>query len=157
MLSYDDLVNENPRYVVLNGKARGLVDTPLQAGTKDRIRMYFGNAGWNVFFGGSKSYLGPNLVSSFHVIGAVFDKVYKEGGMMKRPARGIHVTQVPSGGTACVEFLVPVPGTYTILDHSLSRIEKGCVGFINVEGEKRPGIYHSDEPPTPCLGCKIHP
>jgi len=138
------LVDEKPRYVVLNGKARKHVDAPLQATTKDRVRMFFGNAG-------------PNLSSSFHVIGTVFDKVYREGDMISTPSHGIHVTTVPAGGTSCVEFLVPVPGTYTILDHALSRIEKGCVAFLNVTGEKRPGIYHSDEPPNPCPSCKIHP
>jgi len=143
-LSYDDLMNEKPRFVVLNGREGALTDTPLEAETTDKIRIFFGNAG-------------PNLMSSLHVIGTVLDKVYREGDMMSPPANGIHVTQVPSGGSTVVEFIVPVPGTYTILDHALSRMEKGCVGFINVKGEKCPGIYHSDEPAKPCASCKIHP
>lgn len=91
------------------------------------------------------------------MIGAIFDKVYREGDLTTPPARGVHVTLVPAGGTSVVEMSPIVPGTYTILDHSLSRTEKGCVGFINVTGEKQPGVYHSDEPPEPCPGCKIHP
>jgi len=144
VLSYDDLLNEKPRFVMFNGKANRHVDEPLTASTKDRIRIFFGNAG-------------PNLSSSFHVIGTVLDKVYREGDLISTPSNGVHVTGVPAGGTSCVEFVVPVPGTYTILDHALSRIEKGCVAFINVTGDQQPGIYHSDEPPVPCPKCKIHP
>jgi len=144
VLSYENLVDETPRYVVLNGRARKHVEEPLEATTKDRIRIFFCNAG-------------PNLLASFHVIGTIFDKVYREGNMTDAPSNGVHVTAVPAGGTACVEFDVPVSGTYTILDHSLSRVEKGCVGFINVCGDSALDIYHSDEPPTPCPSCSTHP
>lgn len=97
------------------------------------------------------------MVSSFHIIGTIFDKVYREGSLISPPARGVHVTLVPAGGTSMVEFVVPVPGTYTLLDHSLSRVEKGAVAFLNVSGEDQPGIYHSELSPNPCPGCKVHP
>ena len=144
ILSYEDLQNENPSYVVLNGKARKHVEQPLQATTKDRIRIFYGNAG-------------PNLISSFHVIGGILDKVYRDGSLANSPDQGIQVTLVPSGASTIVEFDVPVPGTYTLVDHSLSRTEKGCVGFLNVTGDPRPDLYHSDEPATPCPSCKVHP
>jgi len=144
VLADEDLQNEKPRFVVFNGKARALVANPITATTQDRIRIYFGNSG-------------PNLVSSFHVIGVIFDKVFREGGLMNSPTRGIHVTTVPAAGTTVVEFNCPVPGTFSMLDHSLSRVDKGAVGFLKVEGSEEPGIYHSDESPSPCPNCKIHP
>ena len=70
----------------------------------ERVRIFFGNAG-------------PNLISSFHVIGAIFDKVYREGDVISPPARGIAVTAVPSAGTTVVEFDALVPGSYTLVDH----------------------------------------
>jgi len=144
VLSLEDLLNEKPQYVVFNGKANRHVDNPLQAMTDDRIRIFFGNAG-------------PNLSSSLHVIGTVLDKVYRDGDMIDPPANGIHVTQVPAGGTSCIEFTALVPGTYSIIDHALSRLEKGCVAFLNVTGESRSDLYYSVESPTLCKGCKIHP
>ena len=78
------------------------------------IVMYVGNAG-------------PNLISSFHVIGVIFDKVYREGDLISPPARGIQTTLIPSGGAAVVEWDAVVPGNYTIVDHSIFRIEKGRI------------------------------
>lgn len=56
-----------------------------------------------------------------------------------------------------VEFKCPVPGTYTLLDHSIWRTEKGAVGFIRSEGPARPDIFLSDGKESPCAECKLHP
>lgn len=143
--SYMDGLNEHPRFVVFNGRVGSMIDAnALQAKTSDRIRIYFGNAG-------------PNLISSFHVIGTILDKVYREGDLISPPARSIQTTLVPPGGSAVVEFETPVPGNYTLVDHAIFRIDKGAVGFINVTGDKRPDIYFSVEKPAPCEECKVHP
>lgn len=138
-------MDENPNYVVFNGRVGSLIDEgtlKVQAG--DRVRVYFGNAG-------------PNLISSFHIIGTVFDKVYREGDLISYPARGLQTTMVPAGGATVVEFDAIVPGIVTLVDHSIWRVEKGCVGFIDIEGPPRPDIFHSEEPPKVCEGCKLHP
>jgi hypothetical protein len=139
-------MQEHPMYVVLNGAEGALTERPLLAQQGERVRIFFGNAG-------------PNLISSFHVIGAIFDKVYREGDLISAPARSIQTTLVPAGGAAVVELDLPVPGSLTLVDHSIFRIEKGCVGFLKVAargGDRRKDLYTSGEPPVPCPGCKLH-
>jgi nitrite reductase (NO-forming) len=124
--------DERPTFVVFNGKAAGLTkDQAMHAKVGDRVRIFVGNGG-------------PNLISSFHVIGEIFDTVHQEGA-----SEGVHnvqTTVIPAGGAAWVEFTVEVPGTYTLVDHSLSRaIDKGAVAQIVVEGQANPEIF--DVPP----------
>lgn len=55
-----------------------------------------------------------------------------------------------------VEFDALVPGSYTLVDHSIFRIDKGAVGFLKVKGEPRPDLYDSKEMKVYCDGCKLH-
>jgi len=93
---------------------------------------------------------------SFHIIGTVMDRVWRDGDVLSPPAQNIQTTLVPCGGAAVVDFKARIPGTYTLVDHALNRIQKGCVGFLDVEGEDRPDIFHSAEPPKICKGCSTH-
>src|SRR5690606_12511317 len=78
---------------------------------------------------------GPNLSSSFHVIGEIFDKVYVEGGT-KTVNENVQTTMVPAGGSAILEFKCEVPGTLILVDHALTRaFNKGAIGMIKVAGE----------------------
>lgn len=134
---------EEPDSVVFNGREGALTqDGMLKCKTGDRVRIFFGNAG-------------PNLTSAFHIIGAVFDKVYREGDLVSPPARGVQTTTVPAGGAAMVELRPLVPGNLTLVDHAIFRMDKGAVGFLSVSGDKRPDIYYGDL--SPCTGCKLHP
>lgn len=150
LLTIDEkaLMDENPTHVVFNGRvgkhthAEG--GQPLTANAGERVRLFVGNAG-------------PNLVSSFHVIGGIFDKVYREGDLISPPARALQTTLVPAGGAAVVELVPAIPGTLTIVDHSISRIEKGAVAFLDITGPPCANIYHSDLEPRICQPCKIHP
>lgn len=139
-------IAEKPTYVVFNGRVGALQNEgTLKAKQGDRIRIFFGNAG-------------PNLVSSFHTIGMIFDKVYREGDLVSPPARHIQTTLVPAGGAVVVEFDAVVPGTYTLVDHSIFRSEKGAAGFLEITGDdKRNDIYSSPHPPKLCPTCKLHP
>ena len=119
---------EHPTYVVYNGMAGSLVKNPLTAKAGDRIRIFFGNAG-------------PNLVSSWHIIGEIFDKVWTEGSLTTPPLENVQTTLVPAAGSTIAEFTVEVPGTYISVDHSIFRIEKGALGLLKVEGEEKPDIY----------------
>ncbi len=124
-------LDENPTYVVLNGKKGALMGpNVLKARVGETIRIYFGN-------------IGPNSASSFHIIGEIFDKVYVEGGIGGTVNTGIQTTLVPSAGATIVEFKVNVPGTYTLLDHSVYRVAKGAIGQLVVEGPANPGVYRS--------------
>jgi len=143
--SHEHGAMEHPRFVVFNGRVGSLLgDGALKAKTGERIRLYFGNGG-------------PNLISSFHVIGEIFDAVYREGDLLSPPARSVQTTLVPAGGSTVVEFGLEVPGTYTLVDHAIFRIEKGAVGYLQVEGEPRHDIYLSQEDAQACPGCLVHP
>ncbi len=142
---HDEGVKEHPRFVVFNGRAGSLTgDHVITAKTGERVRIYFGNAG-------------PNLISSFHVIGEIFDNVYREADLVSPPAHSVQTTLVPAGGATVVEFGVEVPGDYTLVDHAIFRVGKGAVGFLKVEGEPRHDIFVSDQDAKTCKGCLVHP
>ena len=91
-------VAEDADYVVFNGSVDALTgDNAITANVGETVRLYVGNGG-------------PNLVSSFHVIGEIFDKVNIEGGSAIN--ENVQTTLVPAGGAAIVEFKVDVPGTF---------------------------------------------
>ena len=84
---------------------------------------------------------GPNYTSSFHVIGEIFDKVYNLGGVLSEPIKGVQTVTVPAGGAVITEFKLDVPGNYILVDHALSRMERGLVGILQVTGAENPSIY----------------
>ena len=89
---------------------------------------------------------GPNLVSSFHVIGEIFDNVYTEGGSTAN--HNVQTTLVPAGGATIAEFRVEVPGTFIMVDHAIFRAtDKGALGLITVTGDDRPLIFNADPRP----------
>lgn len=144
-LDFDAGILEHPSHVVFNGRVGALTDEgTLKANAGDRIRIFFGNAG-------------PNLVSSFHVIGQVFDKVYREGDLISPPARGLQTTLVPAGGATVVEIQAEVPGVNTLVDHSIFRTEKGAVGFLDIQGPPRPDLFYPQTDNPTCLACRLHP
>ena len=123
----DKAIAEQPEYVVFNGHVGSIAgDNALKAKTGETVRLYVGNGG-------------PNLVSSFHVIGEIFDKVYVEGGKLIN--ENVQSTVIPAGGAAMIEFKVDIPGSYTIVDHSIFRaFNKGALGQLKVEGDENPEI-----------------
>ena len=125
-------IEENATYVVWNGAEGALLgDKALKAKVGERVRIYIGNGG-------------PNLISSFHVIGEIFDKVFGEGGT--RYQENVQTTLVPAGGSSIVEFKIEVPGTYLLVDHSIFRtFNKGALGMLKVEGDARKELYSGKE------------
>ena len=123
----DKAIREDADYVVFNGHVGAIAgDNALKAKVGETVRMYVGNGG-------------PNLVSSFHVIGEIFDKVYVEGGKLIN--ENVQSTLIPAGGAAIIEFKVDIPGSFTIVDHSLFRaFNKGALGQLVVEGEDHPEV-----------------
>jgi nitrite reductase (NO-forming) len=122
-------IAETPDYVVFNGSVNALTgDRALQTKVGESVRIYVGNGG-------------PNLSSSFHVIGAVFENVYTEGGT--NVSHNVQTTAVPAGGSAIVEFRTAVPGNLIMVDHALFRtFHKGTIGLLHVEGEENPLVFH---------------
>jgi nitrite reductase (NO-forming) len=132
-------IEERPTYVLFNGAEGSLIgDKALHAKTGETVRIYVGNGG-------------PNLVSSFHVIGEIFDRVWTEGGTNVQT--NVQTTLIPAGGSAIVEFKVDVPGTYAIVDHSLFRaFNKGAVGQLIVEGPPMKELYSGKQSEKPYTG-----
>jgi nitrite reductase (NO-forming) len=124
-------INENPDYVVFNGHVGAMTgDNAITAKVGEKVRLFVGNGG-------------PNLVSSFHVIGEIFDKVHVEGGDMIN--ENVQTTMIPAGGAAIVEFRVDVPGTFILVDHSIFRaFNKGALAMLKVEGEEDKRIYSGE-------------
>jgi nitrite reductase (NO-forming) len=128
--SVEKLLDERPEYFVLNGSVGALSKLhPLHAKVGETVRIFFGVGG-------------PNFTSSFHVIGEIFDKVYLLGGTISKPLEGIQTVSVAPGGAVIVEFKLDVPGNYTIVDHALTRLERGLVGILSVEGAPNPDIFN---------------
>ncbi len=121
-------IDEDAAYVVFNGRVGSLTgDDAMQARVGETVRIFVGNGG-------------PNLTSSFHVIGDVFDRVWVEGGAMVN--RDIQTTLIPAGGAAVVEFDTDVPASLTLVDHSIFRaFNKGAIGSLVVTGDKDPTVY----------------
>jgi nitrite reductase (NO-forming) len=129
--SYDKLVDERAEYLVFNGHTGALTDHyPLQAKVGETVRIYFGNGG-------------PNYISSFHVIGEIFDRAYLHGSLETPPLENVQTITVPAGGAAMVEFKCDVPGRYVLVDHALSRAERGLAGYLYVEGDENPDVFTS--------------
>ena len=122
---------EQPEYFVFNGAAGALAsdENALYAEVGETVRIYFGVGG-------------PNKTSSFHVIGEIFDIVYPFGSMTSDPLTDVQTISVAPGGAWAVEFKLDVPGRYILVDHALSRLERGLVGFLYAEGEDNPEIFH---------------
>ncbi len=121
-------IDEKPTYVLFNGADGALTGSgALSAKAGDKVRMFYGVGG-------------PNLTSSFHIIGTIFDKVYFEGGSHFQ--ENVQTTLVPAGGSAILEFTPQVPGNLTLVDHSLTRaFNKGAVGLMAITGPERLDIY----------------
>jgi nitrite reductase (NO-forming) len=128
----DKAIDERPSYVVFNGSVGSLVgDNALKANVGEKVRIFFGNGG-------------PNLVSSFHVIGEIFDTVHAEGGTTA--THNVQTTLVPSGGATIVEFGLDVPGTFLLVDHSIFRaFNKGALGMLKVDGPANLLTYSGKE------------
>ena len=126
-------LKETPDYIVFNGKVGSLTqDGALTANPGETVRLFVGNGG-------------PNMVSSFHVIGEIFDRVHVEGGSLLN--ENVQTTLIPAGGAAIVEFKVDVPGSYVLVDHSIFRaFNKGALGLLVANGEENRKIYAKNEP-----------
>ena len=125
-------IDEKPTYVLFNGSEGSLIgDHALTAKVGERVRLFIGNGG-------------PNLVSSFHVIGEIFDRVRYEGGVQYQ--QNVQTTLIPSGGAAIAEFKAIVPGSFVMVDHSIFRaFNKGALAILKVDGPENKLVYSGKE------------
>jgi nitrite reductase (NO-forming) len=127
--SLEKLLDESPTYFAFNGRTNALTGTrAMKAKVGDRVRMYIG--------------VGSHIPSNFHIIGEVIDELYIDGSLSSPPIKDVQTTLIPAGGAIMVEFEVDVPGSYLLVDHSLTRaIDKGAVAELVVEGPENPAVF----------------
>lgn len=124
------MLDGKPEYIVFNGRTGGATGK-MQAQTGEKVRLYVGNGG-------------VNQVSSFHIIGEIFDDIYPEGSMGSGADlhKNVQSTMIPAGGATVVDFTVDVPGKYILVDHALARLDRGAWGTLEVIGNARPDIFN---------------
>ncbi|WP_440009541.1 copper-containing nitrite reductase [Halomicrococcus sp. SG-WS-1] len=123
---------EEPTYVVINGEKYACTPDkygPAKVETGDTARVYFVTGG-------------PNLTSSFHPIGNVWEKLWPEGSLTTRPQTHIQTKQVAPGSTTVATMDFPVPGDFKLVDHSLTRVaRKGCMAIVQADGPENPEVF----------------
>ncbi len=136
-IDMDRGVAEQPTHVVFNGAVGAMTgDNVPQVKAGETVRLFVGNGG-------------PNLTSSFHVIGEVFDHVYGEGGTLITQ-KNVQTTLVPAGGSAIVEFRADMVSTLILVDHAIFRaFNKGAIAMIKVVGDEDPRVF------APLAGSKV--
>jgi len=129
---FDAMANEEPTYVVYNGEPYAFTEDkygPIEVDTDESIRIFLANGG-------------PNLSSSWHAIGNVWSRLYRDGDLLSDPAQYVETTAVPPGSVAAAEIETPVPGPIYLVDHSATRaVKKGALNVIHANGEEKPDIY----------------
>jgi nitrite reductase (NO-forming) len=134
--SFARMAAEDPTYVLMNGEKYAIGPQQydeLNVKTGETVRIYYGVGG-------------PNLFSSFHAIGSVWDEVYRQGALASVPDRYVQTTPVLPGSTAVVTMQTPVPGNYKLVDHALSRVaRKGALAVLHAEGPENPEVFDPDD------------
>jgi nitrite reductase (NO-forming) len=123
---------KNPSQVVFNGRAFQYKENMLKVDVGDRVRIFVVNAG-------------PNFDSDFHIVGAIFDRVYPDGNP-DHALEGVQTYHVPAGGGAVFETVFDKDGSgeglYPFVTHSFADAEKGAVGMIQVGSPKNAHMDH---------------
>jgi copper-containing nitrite reductase len=129
--SVENLMQENAQYYIFNGAVDSVVrEYPLHANEGETVRIYFGNAG-------------PNATSSLHMVGEIFTRYYALGSLTSPPLIGIQTTSIPPGAAAIVELKASMPGKFTMMDHAISRMEKGNMAILQVKGPENSALMHA--------------
>lgn len=113
-------------YVAFNGRAFQYMDSPLEVAVGDKVRLFVVNAG-------------PSFPSDFHIVGAIFDRVYPGGDPAHVMSR-VQTWTVPAGGGAVFETSFDKDasgeGLYAFVTHAFADASKGAVGLIRVGAPK---------------------
>lgn len=133
---FEKMLQERPDEVVFNGAAFQYRDHPLPVAAGERVRIYFVDAG-------------PDLWSSFHVIGAMFDKVYPDADAA-HALSGVSTYTVGPGAGAIFDLVIPEPGKYAFVDHDMAHEIIGAQGIFDVH-EPGAAPAQATASPSPAL------
>ncbi len=117
-LGWQRMLDNSPDYVVFNGAYGQYAAHPLQVRTGELVRFYVVDAG-------------PNHISSFHVVGAIFERVFVDGE--GQPLHGVQTVNVPVGGGMIFETRLAEPGLYPFVSHSFADATKGAMGVLEAQ------------------------
>lgn len=109
-----------PDFVVFNGVANQYKDAPIEVLTGERVRVFVLNAG-------------PNIDSSFHIVGTIFDRVTREGVTMDASTNGGWASQavdLAPAQAAIVEFTLAEDGLYPMVTHAFNFVGLGGLGLF---------------------------
>jgi nitrite reductase (NO-forming) len=117
-----------PDFVVFNGVANQYKDNPIAVPTNGRVRVFVLD-------------VGPNIDSSFHVVGTIFDTVTKEGIQLVKGNAGGWGSQAvdlsPAQG-AIIEFSPKEDGMYPMVTHAFNFVGRGALGiFMAGDGDPK--------------------
>ncbi len=112
------MMAQTPDEVVFNGVAFQYRDQPLPARAGQRTRLYVVDAG-------------PSLRSAFHVIGGMFAAVYPDGDAA-HALTGVSTYDIAPGAGAVLDIVIPQPGQYPFVDHSMHDMLIGATGVLSV-------------------------
>ena len=112
-------MNQAPDYVVFNGRVNQYARHPVEVKVGELLRVYVVNAG-------------PNRISSFHVVGAIFERAFLDG-TMSHPLEGVQTVNVPVGGSGIFELRLREAGTYPFVTHAFADATKGAVGMFEAK------------------------
>jgi nitrite reductase (NO-forming) len=128
VLDYEAAMEKRPSHVLFNGHAQALGGSALVANAGERVRLYVHN-------------VGPSGTSSFHVVGAIFDRVFYEGNP-RNDWSGMQTVLLGASNGAVVEFVAPEEGKYILVDHEFADAQKGAVGFLQVRSKSGETTQH---------------
>lgn len=115
-LDWQKLLSQAPDHIVFNGRAGQYAAHPIEVRPNELVRLYLVNAG-------------PNRISSFHVVGGIFERVFEDGSQAN-PLIGVQTVNVPVGGGAIFEIRLRQPGDYPFVTHAFADATKGGVGVL---------------------------
>lgn len=131
------LADELPRYYAFNGKTGTMTDNlTMNVKVGETVRFYFGVGG-------------PNKMSSLHIIGAVFERAWENAALLNPPQLAVQTVPVVPGGAGVFDVRFDVAGKFLMVDHALSRLDKGAIATIVVEGKDRPDLFGAGTAPAP--------
>jgi copper-containing nitrite reductase len=137
--STENLMAEKPQYYVFNGAVDSITkEYPLHADEGETVRIYFGNAG-------------PNATASEHMVGEIFTHFYQLGSLASPPLAEVQTATVPPGGAAIFEVNASNAGQFALMDHAISRMEKGNMAILQVKGQENTTLMHPG-PAAPSAG-----
>jgi nitrite reductase (NO-forming) len=123
-LAWERLLTLAPDYVVFNGRAAQYADKEIDVKAGELLRLYVVNAG-------------PNRISSFHVVGGIFERVIEDGSP-RSTLEGVQTVAVPVGGSSIFEIRLKEPGYYPFVTHAFADAAKGAMGVFRASASTKP-------------------